>query len=184
MTWGREASSFRVHSERCPLLSILWLALGPVAHSPSGSHASCDLWPSCVKDQDCAPQLALVHPDSEPRIRESVRRSRGPAASSPTQVPKPHLVARPPPPAIMRHFPTVSSFHSYDSPEVVSSPSPAARTCTAKPPGPGDGALRKVCVIGFDGVMLEHGLFQKTERVQFPPPVLSQDRRGCLPVPG
>lgn len=35
MTWGREASSFRVHSERCPLLSILWLALGPVAHSPS-----------------------------------------------------------------------------------------------------------------------------------------------------
>lgn len=35
MTWGHEASSVRVHSERCPLLSFLWLALGPVAHSPS-----------------------------------------------------------------------------------------------------------------------------------------------------
>lgn len=35
MTWGREASSFRVHSERCPLLSILWLALRPVARPSS-----------------------------------------------------------------------------------------------------------------------------------------------------
>lgn len=73
-------------------------------------------------------------------IQESVRHSRGPAASSPTQVPKPHLVASPPPSAVMRHFPTASGCNSHNSPEVVSSLSPAARKSRAKPHSPADGA--------------------------------------------